>query len=74
MTTENRWPLYYFTMSNPEDRWREGLPLLLRRVADEIEEQRISSTDIQGVTISQDSATDDDSWVISVYFAPDPSE
>lgn len=71
MKLNDRWPGYYFSLANPESRKHEGLPALLRRVADRIEAREITSEEILGVTIGRDSVLDDDSWTATVFFSPD---
>lgn len=61
----------HFSLSNPEGSSGPDLPLLLRRVADAIEEAGILPEDLLDVAISGDQVNEHGSWwQATVYWAP----
>lgn len=61
-----------FSLSNPEGPAGPDLPLLLRRLADAIEEAGIASDDLLDVTFSGDDVNEHGSWWhATVYWSPD---
>ena len=64
-----------FSLNNPAGPDVENLPLLLRRLADEIERAGIKNDDLLDVTFSNDELTDDGfSWRATVYWSDESSE
>ena len=61
-----------FSLCNPHGPAVEDLPLLLRRLADEIESQGIGKDELLDVTFSNDELTDEGwfCWRASVYWSP----
>ena len=65
----------HFTMRNPHGPDVENLPMLLRRLADEIERVGIPNDDLLDVTFSNDELTDDGyCWRATVYWSTAGSE
>jgi len=61
----------HFSLCNPEGPSSADLPLLLRRVADAIEQAGIASGEVLDVVISGDQITEHGSWWrASVYWSP----
>jgi hypothetical protein len=64
------YPARHFSFGNPEGPTSSDLPLLLRRLADQIEADGIKSEDILDVTISGAEVTEHGSWwQASVYWS-----
>ncbi|WP_030529660.1 hypothetical protein [Phycicoccus jejuensis] len=62
----------HFSVSNPEGPAGPDLPLLLRRVADAIEEAGIGSEELLDVTFCADEVNQHGAWWrATVYWAPD---
>jgi hypothetical protein len=69
------YPSRHVSLSNPAGPTSTDLPLLLRRLADLIEEFGITSDELLDVTISGDEVTEDGSWWnATVYWSPDGGE
>lgn len=66
----DRWSCRHFSLSNPSGPDEENLPLLLRRLADQIEEQQIVSTDILDLTVSSEITANGPWWSATVYWSP----
>lgn len=65
------YPALHFSLGNPEGPRSSDLPLLLRRVADQIEADGISSDQLLDVTINGANVTEYGSWwQVSVYWSP----
>jgi len=58
-------------MANPRDDGAADLPLLLRRLADAIEERQIDPMHILDLTISEEITEDGPWWSGTVYWVPD---
>ena len=65
------WTAWHFSLSNAVDDRPTDLPHLLRRVADEIERQRIDPMDVLDVTVSMEMTADGPWWAAAVYWSPD---
>ena len=56
------YPARHFSFGNPEGPTSSDLPLLLRRLADQIEADGIKSEDVLDVTITGAEVTEHGSW------------
>jgi hypothetical protein len=65
------YPSRHFSLANPRDDRPSDLPLLLRRVAAEMEASNIDPVDVLDVTISQEMTEDGPWWSATVYWSPD---
>ena len=71
----NGYPGRHVALSNPEGPTSSDLPLLLRRVADLIEEYAITDAELLDVTISGDEVTEFGSWWrASIYWSQDVAD
>lgn len=65
------YPSRHFSLCNPQGPEVTNLPLLLRRLANEIERADIARDDLLDVTLSNDEFTDDGfCWRATVYWSP----
>jgi hypothetical protein len=65
------WVCRHFSLSNPRDDRSTDLPHLLRRLADEIDQQQIKPMDILDLTISSEMTEDGPWWATTIYWSPD---
>jgi hypothetical protein len=63
----------HFSLSNPLDDRPESLPMLLRRVAEELDRRGIAPGDILDVTVSSQTESFGPYWSVTVYWDPDAS-
>jgi hypothetical protein len=62
----------HFSLSNPEGPTSAQLPLLLRRLADEIEAEGIDGDDMLDLVFSNDQVTEYGGWWrATLYWSPD---
>jgi hypothetical protein len=64
------YPSRNFSLANPVDDRPDDLPYLLRRVADQIEQEGIEMSELLDVTISQEVTANGPWWSATVYWAP----
>ena len=62
----NEWTCQHFSQANPEGPGQDGLPTLLRRVADSIEE--LGAINVMDLTLANEITADGDWWSVTVYF------
>lgn len=66
------YPCLHFSLCNPEGPSSSDLPLLLRRLADQLETEGITSGDVIALTVSGDEITEHGSWwKATVVWSPD---
>ena len=63
----------HFSLSNPINDGPENLPMLLRRVAEELEHRGIAPGDILDVTVGSETESFGPYWSVTVYWDPDTS-
>ena len=68
---DDPWVCRHWTLSNAVDTDVTDLPLLLRRVADQIEADGITAMELLDVTISQTIGAEGPTWAATVYWSPD---
>jgi hypothetical protein len=62
---------HHFALANPgDDDTATSLPVLLRRVADEIEAREIQPMQILDLTVSEEMTASGPWWSATVYWAP----
>ena len=66
------WTCRHFSLANPRERGATDLPLLLRRVADHIEEMGIQPEDVLHLNVDHEITEDGPWWSVTVYWAPRP--
>ena len=64
------WSCLHFSLANPRDDGATDLPLLLRRLADAIEEREIEAMDVLDLTVSHEITEDGPWWSATVYWSP----
>ena len=64
----------HVSMANPRGPEETNLPLLLRRVAKLIEDERIDPIDILDLTVSSEITENGPWWSVTVYWESDPTE
>ena len=67
-------PCRHVSLANPRGREETNLPLLLRRVAELIEDEGIDPLDILDVTVSSEITENGPWWSVTVYWESDPTE
>lgn len=65
------WASRHFSLSNPQGAGESDLPLLLRRIADEIEARDIAARDILDLTIHCEITENGPWWAVTLYWSPD---
>ncbi|MGQ0434377.1 MAG: hypothetical protein ACT452_18480 [Microthrixaceae bacterium] len=68
MTDE--WSVRHFSLSNPSGATETDLPLLLRRLADEIEARGIQPMEMLDITVSSEMTENGPWWSATVYWSP----
>jgi len=71
---DEQWTCRHVSLSNPEGDGATDLPLLLRRVADLMEEEGIAPMDVMDLTVSSDMTADGPWWTVTVYWSPGSGE
>ena len=66
------WTCRHFSLANPRGPGATDLPLLLRRVADHIEEMGLQSVDVLHPNVDSEITEDGPWWSVTVYWAPKP--
>lgn len=67
-SSKRNWLCSHFTLSNPDEHRGDDLVALLRRLADELVNQGISSSDVRDVVFSEEVNVGESSWNATVYF------
>mgnify|MGYP001460995583 CR=1 FL=1 len=60
-----------WALGNPEGKHASNLPMLLRRVADQMEYDGIEPMDILALTVEQEMTADGPWWSVQVFWQPD---
>jgi len=60
-----------WSLGNPEGEHASNLPLLLRRVADQMEHDGIQAMDFLGLTVTEEMTEDGPWFSVSVFWSPD---
>ncbi|MFN8075944.1 MAG: hypothetical protein U0Q15_11060 [Kineosporiaceae bacterium] len=68
-TKAKGWPCRQFSLANPVGKHQGDLPRLLRRMADQLEQDGIDGADILDLTISQDVTARGPWWSATVYWS-----
>lgn len=66
---DEQWTCRHVSLSNPADDGAADLPLLLRRVADLMDEEGIAPMDVMDLTVSSDMTADGPWWTVTVYWS-----
>jgi len=66
----DEWTCRHFSLANPIGPTRTDLPLLLRRIADEIERRAIEPMQILDLTVSSEIGEDGPAWSVTLYWSP----
>lgn len=69
--TEPDWTCRHFSLGNADGPDKSNLPLLLRRVADEMESRDILPIDLLDITLSSEMTAEGPWWSVTVYWSPD---
>lgn len=64
------WTCRHISIANPRQDGSADLPLLLRRLADEIERLQVDPTEILDATISKEITEDGPWWSATLYWSP----
>ncbi len=64
----------HVSIANPRGPEETNLPLLLRRVAELIEDERMDPMDILDLTVSSEITENGPWWSVTVYWEPDPTK
>jgi len=67
----DEWTCRHFSLANPAGPTRTDLPLLLRRIADEIERRKIDPMQILDLTVSSEISEAGPEWSVTLYWSPD---
>ena len=65
------WVCRHWTLSNAVDTDVTDLPMLLRRVADQIEADAITPMELQDLVVHQEMGAEGPAWSVTVYWSPD---
>lgn len=68
------WNSKHWSLANAVDTDVTDLPLLLRRVADQIEADGITAMELLDVVVSQEMTDIGPHWSVTVYWSPDHPE
>jgi hypothetical protein len=71
MLPVNDWTCRHFSLANSAGPTATDLPLLLRRVADGIEQRKITPMQVRDLTVSSETNEDGPWWSVTLYWSPD---
>jgi hypothetical protein len=60
----------HFSLACPKGKSQDDLPLLLRRLADEIERRKIKPMELMDLTIEDEITADGKWWSATLYWSP----
>lgn len=71
MLLVDEWSCRHISLANATGPTTTDLPLLLRRIAEEIERREIDPRQILDLTVSSEISEDGPEWSVTLYWSPD---